>query len=96
METFLIRVNRAIAMKRLRRVADMNEELDFLEQNGYTGIPFAGAGIAALRQDRHAMFAALDEAFPSTITVEHLKEFPVFEDYRDDPDFIKLITSEET
>ena len=65
----------------------MVADLDFLEQNGDTAEASIRAGVAALRGDKVTMFAALDESLHKTISPKQLRVFPVFEDYRDDPDF---------
>ena len=90
----IIRINRAIALKRLGRTNEMKADLDFLEQNEDTVEPNVEAGVAALRRDRQRLFAALDESLHKTITPKQLRVFPVFEDYRDDPDFRKLWETE--
>ena len=89
------RINRAIAFKRLGRVEEMQVDIDFLEGNGHTDIPNIRAGVAALRGDREGMFEALDEALNKTILPQQLKVFPVFEDYRGDPEFMKLFSEGE-
>ena len=86
-------INRAIALKRLGRRDEMTSDLDFLEENGDTDEPRFRAGVAALRGDKEAMLAALNEAVPRTISPDQLRVFPVFEDYRDDPDFINILRS---
>ena len=86
-----IRINRAIALKRLGRTHELEADLDFLEQNGDTAEANIRAGVAALRREREEMFGALDEALHNTLYPQNLKEFPVFEDYREDPDFIRLM-----
>ena len=86
----IVRINRAIALKRLGRTDEMNYDLDFLEANGDTAEANIKAGVAALRQDKAGMIAALREALMETLSPESLQVFPVFEDYRNDPDFLKL------
>ena len=90
-DSAIIRINRAIALKRLGRTDEMKADLDSLEQNGDISETNIRAGVAALRQDKEEMFKALDEAMYNTLIPEHLKDFPVFEDYREDPDFIALM-----
>ena len=85
------RINRAIALKRLGRTEEMMLDLKALEQNGDTERSNIRAGVAALKGDREGMFEALSEALHNTIAVEHLLEFPVFEEYRDDPDFLRFV-----
>ena len=87
----IIRINRAIALKRLNRTDEMGDDLDFLEKNGDTENANIRAGVAALRRDKKEMFLALKDALNDTVSPEHLRVFPVFEDYQDDPDFIKFI-----
>ena len=89
----IVRINRAIALKRLGHTDAMKADLDFLEQNGDTEEANIRAGVAALRGDREEMFASLKESLHKTIDPEHLTQFPVFEDYRDDPEFLELIKS---
>ena len=84
----IIRINRAIAFKRLQKMDEMKDDLDFLEQNGDTQRAHLRAGVAALEGDKERMFDALEESLHKTIAPESLKVFPVFEDYQDDPDFI--------
>ena len=85
------RINRAIALKRLGRIDEMNADLDFLKQNGDTAEASIRAGVAALKGDRQEMFAALKESLHKTIFPAQLRTFPVFEDYKDDPEFLKLV-----
>ena len=87
----IVRINRAIALKRLGSTSEMNADLDFLVQNGDTGAANIRAGVAALRGDKEEMFAALRQAIFRTILPRQLERFPVFEDYRDDPDFKEFI-----
>ena len=89
------RINRAIALKRLKRTDEMMEDLEFLEQNGDTAEANIRAGVAALKGDRKELFVALSASLGKTISIENLKTFPVFEDYRYDPDFIKLFSEED-
>lgn len=87
----ITRINRAIALKRLGRTEAMRADLDVLEQNGDTSEASVRAGVAALRRDKDEMFRALDKALHDTITPSALEAFPVFEDYREDPDFVELM-----
>lgn len=86
-----IRINRAIALKRLGRLGEMESDLDFLEQHEHDGESNLRAGIAALRQDKINMINALDEALGETIFRKDLFTFPVFEDYQDDEEFLEFI-----
>ena len=87
----IIRINRAIALKRLERTDELKAELDFLDRNGDTVASNIKAGVAALRKDRKAMFDALKEC--KTISPGQLVVFPVFEDYHDDPEFLALVAN---
>ena len=91
----ILRVNRAIALKRLGRVDEMMADLQFLEQNRDTKDSRIQAGVAALRGNSDEMFAALKESLHESIFPEDLKVFPVFEDYRDDPAFLEFVRSVE-
>ena len=91
----ITRINRAIALKRLRRIDEMMADLEFLEQNGDTAEDNIKAGVAALKGDRKELFVALSACLGETIFSDNLMNFPVFEDYKDDPDFIMLFDSED-
>ena len=87
----ILRINRAIALKRLGRAEEMRADLSFLEQNGDTAEAALRAGVAALKKDRKTMFEALEEALGETLAPKSLMVFPVFEDYRDDAEFLDLV-----
>ena len=89
----LARINRAIALKRLERTEELKEDLNFLEQNGDTARANIRAGVAALRRNKKEMLAALKKSLKDTISSKDLRVFPVFEDFRDDPDFRELVRS---
>ena len=91
----IARINRAIAFKRLGCIDEMMADLEFLEQSGHTSEANIRAGVAALRGDKKEMFTALHDALNKSIAPEHLKVFPVFEDYQEDPEFLKLASPEE-
>ena len=91
----IVRINRAISMKRLGRTDEMEKDLSFLEDNGDIADINIKAGVAALRGNKDEMLAALKESLYETIWPKHLKEFPVFEDYRNDPEFFELFSSED-
>ena len=93
LELTILRINRAIAFKRIGRAEDMMADLDVLDQDGSTAEAFTKAGVAALRGDKREMFSALKESLNKTISPKDLEGFPVFEDYREDPDFLKFIQS---
>ena len=87
----IARINRAIAYKRLCRSDDMMEDLDILEKTLGVADSRIKAGVAALRRDKEEMLDSIQGSF----SPKELRVFPVFEDYRDDPDFIALLTLEE-
>ncbi len=60
----VVRINRAIALKRLQRTDEMRSDLDYLEQNGYTEEPRIKAGVAALRKTRMTCSPHLMKPFP--------------------------------
>lgn len=84
------RINRAIAYKRLGQISEMAADLDFLEMNGSTDEPYLRAGVAALRKNKPEMFDAIKESLHKSLLPRNLREFPVFEDYREDLDFKEL------
>ena len=90
----ITRINRAIALKRLGRNDEMMSDIRYLEEHGYIKEPSINAGIAALKGNREEMFAALSEALYESITPRELMTFPVFEDYRCDPEFQNLFSIE--
>ena len=90
-----VRLNRAIALKRLGRSQDMEADLDFLEANEDTIQDNIRAGVAALRGNKDEMFEALNECLYVTLTPRQLKTFPVFEDFQDDGDFLEFVASAE-
>ena len=91
--TAILRINRAIALKRLGNTEAMNEDLDILERDRYATRANIKAGVSALRGDKGAMFAALRQCMHSSITPKQLLMFPVFEDYQDDPEFLDFVAS---
>ena len=87
----LARINRAIAYKRAGNIEGMTEDLDFLELNGDTEDIAIRAGVAALRKDRNEMLNSINEALMrKELSPQRLREFPVFEDFMEDIDFMKL------
>lgn len=88
------RINRAISLKRCNRRDEMESELRFLEANLTPESPMSGAfeaGIAALRRDKEKMLRAIKKALGTELTKKSVAKFPVFEDYRDDPDLKALL-----
>ena len=86
-----VRINRAIAFKRLGHTSDMENDLNALERNGGPTHINIKAGIAALRKEKEHMLSILKESLHDTITPDNLMAFPVFEDYREDSEFLKLL-----
>lgn len=86
----IARINRAIALKRLGRFEEMENELSILKkQRPRERIQ---AGIAALRGDKDEMLKLLDiNLARRLITTDDVRVFPVFEDYREDKDLLKLL-----
>ena len=93
LESAVVRVNRAIALKRLGRRDEMTSELLRLEESGVTVDPRLNAAVAALKGDKERMLTALKAAINVTLSPNEIAVFPVFEDYRDDPQFVDLIGS---
>ena len=93
LERTYVRINRAIAYKRLDDNDRMTADLDVLEQDRDSLDPSLQAGIAALRGDKATMLSRLKSALHKTISPVQLMVFPVFEDYRDDLDFQELLSS---
>ncbi len=91
----IARINRAIAFKRMGFTDQMMDDVAFLEQHTDRSESNIRAGIAALKGDKEEMFLALKEAMHKTISAEQLRTFPVFEDYQDDPDFLKFANAAE-
>ena len=92
-----MKINRGIALKRLGRITELNAELDSLEnERAAYGVyrDYFEAGIAALRGHKDRMLVAIKAALHQTISPDQLMIFPVFEDYREDPDFSELVDFE--
>lgn len=101
LERAVVRINRAIALKRLGDTDVMSkdleqlkgEDLDNLKKDKNDAWMSIQAGIAALEGDRQALFEALGKALHVALTPTNLTKFPVFEDYQDDPEFLELAKS---
>lgn len=94
METPYLIVNRAIAYKRLKRIDEMNADLDALDRmaEARTDAIRFKVGIAALRGDKSQLLHYLEEAVESgRLEPSDARVFPVFEDFKDDPDFLTLV-----
>ena len=87
----IVIVNRAIALKRLNREEEMLAGLAELEESGSVDEPHTMAGVAALRGDRDLMLESLRQAVGTKLSRDDLIVFPVFEEYRDDPEFIAIV-----
>jgi hypothetical protein len=97
-ESWVARINRAIAYKRLGRKSKMNKDLDEIEDGMKSEpsikfyVPALKAGVAALRRDKKGMLKALREALnKGYLRIKDVELYPVFEDYRNDADFKSLI-----
>ena len=97
-----IRINRAIALKRLGETDSMKVDLEHLKSNEIEYMRLGGegsetpflAGIAALEGNKEEMLDAISKALAvGLLTPRNLQEFPVFEDYRNDEDFKNLIAA---
>lgn len=85
-----VRINRAIAYKRLKNTDAMNKDLKKLEELQPDDVVVCG--IAALKKNREEMFKLLDIALnKKLIILDNIQRFPVFEDYRMDAEFKKFI-----
>ena len=90
----IARINRAIAYKRLNRISEMEKDLKAIEEREPE--ESISVGIAALRKNKKEMLKALSIALnKGLISTEHVKIFPVFEDYQNDEDFKKLVRDRE-
>lgn len=90
----IARINRAIALKRLGRSEKMENELSILEKQRAS--ERTQAGVAALRGDKDEMLRLLDITLARhLITIDDVRVFPVFEDYREDKDLLKLLEARE-
>ncbi len=86
----LVRINRAIALKRLGKKKELGKELRNIEAGKCEDD--IRAGIAALRKQKKVMLTALRDALESKLlTPGQVEMFVVFEDYWDDPDLQTLL-----
>ncbi len=84
------RINRAIAYKRLNKIPEMEKDLKAIEERDPD--ESFRAGIAALRKDKKEMLKILRVSVDKgLLSTEHVKKFPVFEDYHEDEDFKKFV-----
>jgi len=91
---YLARINRAIALKRLGRFEEMENELSILEKQ--RPAEDIQAGIAALRQEKGKLISLLEAALDKELLrVDDVRMFVVFEDYWEDKDLLKLLKSRE-
>jgi len=85
-----LRINRAIAYKRLPNTGAMNKDLKLLEE--LQPNEEIAAGILALKGNKEEMFRFLDIVLnKKRITLDAIQRYPVFEDYHKDVDFKKFI-----
>ena len=90
-EISIVMVNQAIAQRRLGQTENLTLTLDRLEALGYDDNSRFKVAIAALRGDKSAMLNVLKERTGKIFSARELTIFPLFEQYRDDPDFKNLI-----
>lgn len=84
------RINKAIALKRLKKTEELTEDLDILE--GLKPSISIMAGVESLRGRKKDMLSHLDTVLTrKLLTKEDMMEFPVFEDYREDEEFKRFI-----
>lgn len=89
------RINRAIAYKRLGNIGEMNSDLKILK--ALQPEESIAAGIAALEKNKGEMFRLLDIALSKKlISLENIRIFPVFEDYREDAELQKFVEDRKT
>lgn len=92
--SLIARINRAIAYKRLKKISEMEKDLEAIEEREPT--EQFRAGIAALRKDKKEMLKMLSIAVnKGLLSTEHIKIFPVFEDYHNNEDFKKFVRDRE-
>jgi len=92
--SLVARINRAIAYKRLGKIAEMEKDLKEIEEREPD--ESFRSGIAALRKDKEEMLEMLSLALDNGyISTEQIKMFPVFEDYHNDEDLKKLVQERE-
>ena len=87
---FVLRINRAIAYKRLNKTREKNADLKAIE--GLRPYAAVAAGVAALRKNKSLMFRLLGTALDrKQLSLDELVTYPVFEDYHQDADFQRFI-----
>lgn len=90
----IARINRAIALKRLGRFEEMENELSIIKKQQPQ--EHIRAGIAALERKKDEMLKLLDIVLARrVITIDDVSVYPVFEDYREDKDLLKLLKARE-
>ena len=96
--SLVARINRAIAYKRLGKVAKMNKDLNAIEdemaekRSVKLYLPGLAAGVAALRKKKKTMLRRLKKVLDiGYLSIEDVELYPVFEDYHNDVDFKSLI-----
>jgi len=88
--SYIARINRAVALKRLGSIKEMEKELSILENEEYR--EDVSAGIAALRKKKEKMLSLIETALDkSLLTIDAVEMFLVFEDYWEDKDLLKLL-----
>lgn len=90
-EAPIVMVNQAIAQRRLGQNEQMLVTLDLMEALGYDSDRTYSIAIAALRGEKDVMIDALKEGSRRAFSPMELRVFPLFEHYRDDPEFVELV-----
>ena len=86
----IARINRAIALKRLGRFEEMENELSIIKKQRPP--EHIQAGVAALERNKDEMLRLLDIVLAKRLlTVDNVTMFVVFEDYWEDSDLLKLL-----
>ena len=91
----ILRINRAIALRRTGRMDEMYADLDHVEDSGAVKEAHIRAAVAALRDRKDEMLSALEETIDVKLSKSDVMTFPVFEHYRDDEDFLKLVREDD-
>jgi len=88
--SYIARINRAVALKRLGSIKEMEKELSILESEELR--EDVHAGIAALRNKKEEMLSLIKKALDKgLLTIDAVEMFLVFEDYWEDKDLLKLV-----
>ena len=94
------RINKAIALKRLGKKREMEDEIRRLEASGIMRKPFfsvvLAAGMSALRNNKADMLKHIKRALlQRQITPINVRTYPVFEDYKEDKELEEILREAE-